>query len=290
MIERMIPSVFITILLITVIAYSFYFFFQNSYAQIDVPLTYVNMSQLQRIDQTLATYAIIMTPGASSQNSPYHYYPEFSVIPANTTVLWYNNDTDQLHTVVSGLPADSNSGQMFASDIIPYDSYFKYTFNKAGKYSYHCEIHPWRVGFISVNDKVVRNGDFEISSGTSDILNLTDQERVLLKFKPVSFIHDPTKSTPYTVTIFRNKTNEVFSDVFPITGNELQLDLVPSDIPTRVVGPDFIKPTTGAYHIEGRFLTQNGDYTIKTQIASMDNKPLERPMQGEYTMRIVSNQ
>ena len=286
----MIPSMVITMLLIIAIAYSFCFFFQNSYAQIDVPRTYVNMSQLQRIDQTLATYAIIMTPGASSQNSPYHYYPEFSAIPANTTVLWYNNNTDQLHTVVSGLPADPNSGQIFASDIIPYDSYFKYTFNKAGKYSYHCEIHPWKVGFISVNDKVVRNGDFEISSGTSNILNLTDQDRVLLKFKPVSFIHDPTKSTPYTVTIFRDKANEVFSDVFPVTGNELQLDLVPSDIPTRVVGPDFIKPTTGAYHIEGRFLTQNGDYTIKTQIASMDNKPLERPMQGEYTMRIVSNQ
>jgi plastocyanin len=285
----MIPSMFITILLIIVIAYSFCFVFQNSYAQFDVPRTYVNMSQLQRIDQTPATYAIIMTPGASSQNNPYHYYPEFSAIPANTTVLWYNNDTDQVHTVVSGLSAGPNSGQIFASDIIPYDSYFKHTFNKAGKYSYHCEIHPWRVGFISVDDKVVRNGDFEISSGISNILNLTDQGRVLLKIKPVSFIHDSTKSTPYAVTIFRDKASEVFSDVFNVTGNELQLDLVPSDIPSRVVGPDFIKPTTGAYHIEGRFLTQNGDYTIKTQIASMDNKSLERPIQGEYTMRIVSN-
>jgi plastocyanin len=286
----MILNMFLTLVLVITIAYSFCLVFQNSYAQIEIPRTYVNMSQLQRIDQTIATYAIIITPGASSQNNPYHYYPEFSAIPANTTVLWYNNNTDQVHTVVSGLPADPNSGQTFASDIIPYDSYFKYTFNEAGKYSYHCEIHPWRVGFISVNDKVVRNGDFEISSGTSNILNLTDQDRVLVKFKPVSFIHDPTKSIPYTVTIFRDKTNEVFSDVFHVEGNELQLDLVPSDIPTRVVGPDFIKPTTGAYHIEGRFLTQNGDYTMKIQIGSMDNKPLERPIQGEYTIRIVTNQ
>jgi plastocyanin len=280
----------IAILLVIVISYSFCLVLLNSYGQIEIPRTYVNMSQLQRIDQAIATYAIIMTPGASSQNNPYHYYPEFSAIPANTTVLWYNNNTNQVHTVVSGLPADPNSGQIFASDIIPYDSYFKYTFNRAGNYSYHCEIHPWKVGFISVNDKVVRNGDFEISSGTGNILNLTDQDRVLLKFKPVALIHEPTKSTPYEVTIFRDKANEVFSDLFHVTGNELQLDIVPSDIPTRVVGPDFIKPTTGAFHIEGRFLTQTGDYLIKTQIASIDNKSLERPMQGEYTIRIVSNQ
>ena len=120
-------NMFLTLVLVITIAYSFCLVFQNSYAQIEIPRTYVNMSQLQRIDQTIATYAIIITPGASSQNNPYHYYPEFSAIPINTTVLWYNNNTDQVHTVVSGLPADPNFGQMFTSDMIPYHSYFKYT-------------------------------------------------------------------------------------------------------------------------------------------------------------------
>lgn len=286
----MILSIFTTILLLIVIGYSFCLILTNSYGQIEIPLTHVNSSQLEKIDQTIATYTIIMTPRASSQSEPYHYYPEYSAIPANTTVLWYNNDTYQVHTVVSGLPADQNSGQIFASDIIPYDSYFKYTFNKGGKYSYHCEIHPWKIGFISVNDSVVRNGDFEISSGTGNILNSTDQDRTLLKLKPASFIHDPTKSIPYEITILRDKVNKVFSDVFQVTGNELQLELVPSDIATRVVGPDFIKPTTGAYHIEGRFLTLNGDYIIKIQLASVDNKPLEKPILGEYSFRVVSNQ
>ncbi|HEY7083061.1 MAG TPA: hypothetical protein VH500_25490 [Nitrososphaeraceae archaeon] len=261
-----------------------------SYGQIATPGIKVTEPQLQRIDQTVATYAIVMTPGASSQKSHYHYYPEFSAVPANTTVLWYNNDTDQVHTVVSGLSADPNSGRMFASDIIPYGSYFKYTFNKAGKYSYHCEIHPWKIGFIKVNDKIERNGDFEITSGTGNMLNLTYQDRVLLDFKPISFIQGKEKSIPYTVTIFRDKTNEVFSDVLYVTGNELQLDLVPTNNPTRVVGPDFVKPITGAYHIEGRFLTINGDYTIKTQVASIDNKPLQKPIQGQYILRIVTNQ
>lgn len=285
----MIQSMFITILLIIVVSYSFALVLTNSYGQVEIPLTLINSSQLEKIDQTIATYAIIMTPGASTQSQTFHYYPEKSAIPSNTTVLWYNNDTNQVHTVVSGFPADPNSGQIFASDMIPYNSYFKYTFNKPGKYAYHCEIHPWKIGYISVNDTVVTNGDFEISSGTGNILNYTDQNRTLVKIKPVSLIHDPTKSMSYEITILRDKVNKVFSNVFQVTGNELQLDLVPSDIPTRVVGPDFIKPITGAYHIEGRFLTLAGDYVLKIE-SSDDNKPLEKPISGEYEFRVVSNQ
>jgi hypothetical protein len=55
----MILSMLITMVLIIAIAYSFCFFFQNSYAQIEIPRTYVNVSQLQRIDQSIATYAYV---------------------------------------------------------------------------------------------------------------------------------------------------------------------------------------------------------------------------------------
>jgi plastocyanin len=282
-------SLLVIVIMTIIVGCSFCIVYQNSYGQFEIPRIYVNNSQLQGIDQSLASYAVIITPGASSQNNPLHYYPKFSAIPVNTTILWYNNNTDQVHTVVSGLPADLTSGQLFTSGLIPYDSYFKYTFDKAGNYSYHCEIHPWKVGFVRVNDKVVRNHDFEISSGTGSILNLTDQERSLLKFKPITFIHDPTKPAPYSVTIWRDKTEEVFSDVFHVKGNDLQLDLVPLDIPTRLVGPDFIKPMTGAYHIEGRFLTQSGNYTVKVQIIPIDNTE-QRALQGEYTLRIEAKQ
>jgi plastocyanin len=277
------------VIITIIIAFSLNIFFQSSYGQFEIPRIYVNNSKLQAIDQSIASYAIIITPGASSQNNPFHYYPEFSAIPVNTTVLWYNNNTDQVHTVVSGLPADPTSGQLFTSDLIPYDSYFKFTFDKPGNYSYHCEIHPWKVGFIRVNDNIVRSHDFEISSGTGSILNLTDQDRSLLKFKPISLFQDPTKSIPYSVTIWRNKSEEVFSNVFHVKGNELQLDLAPMNIPTRVVGPDFIKPITGAYHIEGRFLTQTGNYTVKVQIIPTDNTQ-NRVLQGEYTLRIETNE
>ena len=110
-----------------------------------------------------------------------------------------------------------------------------------------------------------------------------------MKFKPISLFQDPSTSIPYSVTIWRDKNEKVFSDVFYVKGNELQLDLAPMNIPTRVVGPDFIKPTTGAYHIEGRFLTQTGDYTVKVQIVPINNLQ-HKVLQGQYTLRIEANQ
>lgn len=44
----MILSMLITMVLIIAIAYSFCFFFQNSYTQIEIPRTYVNVSQCHR--------------------------------------------------------------------------------------------------------------------------------------------------------------------------------------------------------------------------------------------------
>ena len=54
----------------------------------------------------------------------------------------------QPHTVTS-LPAVS----IFNSGIIPYGAFFQYTFDtdQAGEFTYHCEIHPWRTGKVSVD-------------------------------------------------------------------------------------------------------------------------------------------
>jgi plastocyanin len=33
------------------------------------------------------------------------------------------------------------------------NSFFQYTFNKAGDFSYFCEIHPWRAAITAINTK-----------------------------------------------------------------------------------------------------------------------------------------
>ena len=63
------------------------------------------------------------------------------VIGVNNTVTWTNNDSS-IHTVTA------NDGS-FDAYLDPGAS-FSYTFNAAGVYEYHCTIHPWMVGFVTV--------------------------------------------------------------------------------------------------------------------------------------------
>jgi hypothetical protein len=80
------------------------------------------------------------------------------------------------------------------------NSFFQYTFNKAGDFLYHCEIHPWRVAAVSVSDAIERGNNFELSSGTGRTLNLTQDIRTLLDFKPITVPLDRT--TPLTILLY----------------------------------------------------------------------------------------
>ena len=165
----------------------------NSYAQTGT------MATLQNIQ---ATYAVSIIPGAAQRDSPYHYYPPAIAIPTGTTIAWINNDMGQPDTVTSGSPSASDAGSVFNSGIMPAtaNSFFQYTFNKAGDFLYHCEIHPWRVAAVSVSDAIERGNNFELSSGTGRTLNLTQDIRTLLDFKPITVPLDRT--TPLTILLY----------------------------------------------------------------------------------------
>ena len=64
------------------------------------------------------------------------------VIGVNNTVTWTNNDSS-IHTVTA------NDGSFNSGYLNPADS-FTYTFTKPGVYEYHCQIHPWMVGYVTV--------------------------------------------------------------------------------------------------------------------------------------------
>jgi plastocyanin len=114
-----------------------------------------SMATLQNIR---ATYAVSIVPGAAQKISLLHYYPPAIAVPVGTTVAWFNNDQEQPHTVTSGLPGASDSGALFNSGIMPTTagSFFQYTFNRAGGFIYHCEIHPYKVGIVSVSNAIER--------------------------------------------------------------------------------------------------------------------------------------
>lgn len=251
----------------------------NSYAQTGT------MSTLQNIQ---ATYAVSIIPGAAQRDSPYHYYPPAISIPTGTTLAWFNNDMGQPHTVTSGSPDASDTGSVFNSGIMPAtaNSFFQYTFNKAGDFLYHCEIHPWRVAAVSVSDAIERGNNFELSSGTGRTLNLTQDIRTLLDFRPITVPLDRTTPLTYNITVLKNNTDTVFSKTFTTPGESLPLELIAGSNETRAYGPDF--SSTGAYHLEGAFLKGNGEYKIRVEITAINTKPPENPVVDEFSLRTVT--
>jgi plastocyanin len=250
----------------------------NSYAQTGT------MATLQNIQ---ATYAVSIIPGAAQRDSPYHYYPPAIAVPTGTTIAWFNNDMGQPHTVTSGSPSASDAGSVFNSGIMPAtaNSFFQYTFNKAGDFLYHCEIHPWRVAAVSVSDAIERGNNFELSSGTGRTLNLTQDIRTLLDFKPITVPLDRTTPLTYNITILQNNTDTVFSRLFVTAGESLPLELIGGSNETRAYGPDF--SSTGAYHLEGAFLKGNADYKLRVQITSINAKAPENPIEDEFSLHTV---
>jgi hypothetical protein len=119
--------------------------------------------------EVLPTYIVRIIPGAAFENSLFHYYPEDIAIPAGTTISWFNDDPAQPHTVTSGIPDDPSN--IFNSGVMPYGSFFQYTFDEAGTFDYHCMIHPWRTGSVTVSDTAERGHNFELRSGTGPILD-----------------------------------------------------------------------------------------------------------------------
>lgn len=242
-----------------------------------------SMSTLQNVE---ASIAVSIVPGAAQRNSPFHYFPPAINVPTGTTVAWFNNDPGQPHTVTSGSPGPG-SGAAFNSGIMPAtaNSFFQYTFNDDGEFLYHCEIHPWRLGVVSASDAIDRQQNFELSSGTGQIWNFSNDFRNLVNIEPITVPLDRTTPITYNITILQDGANNVFSKLFTTPGEILPLELIRGENETRSYGPDF--SSTGAYHIEGAFLKPDTDYTIVADIAAINSVPPESPITEEFGLRTV---
>lgn len=173
------------------------------------------------------------------------------------------------------------------------NSFFQYTFDRSGEITYHCIIHPWRAGVVSVSAALERGNNFELSSGTGPVWDFSKDFRTLLSIKPLTLPLDRTTPLTYNITISRNDNvtgdmgNNVFSDTYITGGEALALELVRgSGKETISYGPDF--SSTGAYHIEGPFFTGNSNYTIRAQIVSVNAQPPENPIVDEFSLKTVA--
>jgi plastocyanin len=244
-----------------------------------------SMATLQNVD---ASYAISIVPGAAQRDSPYHYFPPAIAVPTGTTVAWFNNDQGQPHTVTSGNVNSPDSGSLFNSGIMPAtaNSFFQYTFNDAGDFVYHCEIHPWRVAVVSASSALDRQQNFELLSGVGPIWNFSKDFRTLLNFKPLTVPLDQAIPITYNITILEDGANQVFSELYTTSGEVLPIELIRgTSNETRSYGPDF--SSTGAYHVEGAFLKPDTDYTIVAEINSINSIRPENPIANEFGLSTV---
>jgi plastocyanin len=93
------------------------------------------------------------------KNDKYAYQPPDVTVALGTTVTWTNN-SDAAHTVT----ADDSS---FDSDTVAENATFSQTFDTPGKVPYHCTVHSYMHGTVTVlaagqtppaTDAAARNG------------------------------------------------------------------------------------------------------------------------------------
>jgi len=238
-------------------------------------------SQVTPTHELSPTYKIDITTGSGVSYKFQHYYPLKITIPVDTTVAWFNGDPEQIHTVTSDAPGAPTSGKLFNSGIIPYSSSFQYTFDQPGMVLYHCEIHPWMIGSVYVSDSTKQGKNFKLSTGTrmgeldntsqnnNWFFNTTDTDRILFNIQPTSIKTDTNTTMTYNIQIHNSQLNkEVLSQTFFVKGNDLQFELLASDLDESLVyGPDFSDPATGTYHIREKF--PNGDYILMVEITAI---------------------
>jgi hypothetical protein len=257
----------------------------------------LGLNPIPTTEEVIATYILRIPPGAALQDSPIHYFPDNIAIPSGITVAWFNDDPGQPHTVTSGVPDSPESGAMFNSGIIPYTSFFQHTFDSQlenQEIIYHCEIHPWRTGKVSVSGAFEQGHYFMFASGTGPVLNLTKNDRTLIDFRPLTISTGSTTPLTYNVTIMEdgadNSTSTFSKSFFVIGQNDLQVELIPrpDQNTTTVYGPDVTDPVTGAYHVEGNFMEPGKDYIIRAEITSVGTNEPPRRVVDDFAFRVVS--
>jgi plastocyanin len=232
------------------------------------------------------TYVIDIPAGAYDEDAEVFYSPDPIAIPSGTTVVWFNDDPSQIHTVTSGAPADEDAGSEFGSGFMQEGAFFQHTFNEAGEFPYFCTVHPWMVGEVTVSDARWTGHHFSLGMGTGAVFNFTKNERTLFSFEPTTIEVNDDAPVNYRFSIMRDG-EQVFSEDFLTLGGNLQVELVPTDGLTSVYGPDVSDPVIGAYHIEGSFLKVPGDYKVIAEITIVAGQPPETEIGDEFEVQII---
>jgi len=93
--------------------------------------------------------ATVTIPNGNSDIASSGFYLPLNLeIPANTKVIWTNDDS-----VPHNIQSQDELGKvtdLFNSPPLKTGDKFEFIFEESGVFSYHCSFHPWRVGLVTV--------------------------------------------------------------------------------------------------------------------------------------------
>ena len=235
-----------------------------------------------------------------AENGRTSYVPSTISIPANMTVIWFNDDK-AAHTVTTMTNRSRSPPENFDSNIIPPNGgSFIHKFTKVGIYDYYDKMNPATVfGRIKVGDEIEYGKNMNMLVGGIHALPFTaNLSRLVLSFVPINITIPPTIALTFNVTI-SNSTTKLFSHQYDDIDGILDLELVPATQLSNATknishqfttwGPDFIseeaKGSTGTFHIQGPVLTNSREtYYITVAIVAKDSKFFSKPQSDRFIL------
>ncbi len=233
------------------------------------------------------SYAVTI-PFTDFGSSPFE--PHIISIPANMTVIWFNED-NSTHSVTVNASSKVPASEQFDSDLIdPDGGSFTHQFTVSGVYDYYDSADPSSKGRVKVGGEFESGQNMDMLVG-GDALPFEAGKigRTTFSFVPKDNVTTipPSLSITYNVTI-SNSTGTLYSNQFDDSDGILDLELIPSNrslsnqTASHFVtwGPDLTDQegvaSDGTYHVQGPVMVNNDDYTISVSIVAIDdaNQPL----------------
>jgi plastocyanin len=236
------------------------------------------------------------------------FEPSEISIPANITVIWFNED-ESPHSVTFN---DTSPEAIQAGTIAP-GGFFIHQFSTPGTYDYYDEENPSTKGRIKVG------AEFETGQYMNMLVggNALPFEAGKVGRTTFSFVPNdnattipPTLSITYNVSIADSTGTQLYSNQFDDSDGILDLELIPTSSSrsslsnqtgggsanqTTAQSPHFVTwgpdltdqegvASDGTYHVQGPLLTENEDYTITVSITSIDDTVQPQPLSDDFIL------
>jgi plastocyanin len=227
------------------------------------------------------------------------FEPATIAIPANMTIIWFNDDQNP-HTVTMNTSSSnvSSADTSFDSGIIPPTGQFIQQFSQSGIYEYYDNTNPSAKGRINVGDSYELGTNIDMLVGGDVIpFNTSQLERLTVSLVPRENVTTlpPAEDITYNVTI-ANSTGTLYSNQFVDSDGILDLELVPIGNTERFVdwGPDTGditgQPNDGTFHVQGPLLVDDDLYQIEVSIIEKDGSILPSPISETFVLPSVGSQ